>query len=108
MDVFIHLDNARLTEWFGIDQLNQFEKKQSEMADKQAEKSELHTDSVKAAAESIGINNLSEDAASLLAEDATYRIKQVTTTTFRSGKGKFRIDELSKSVSLLLLPNILN
>ena len=47
------------------------------MADKQMEKLELHTDSVKAAAESMGINNLSDDAASLLAEDATYRIKQV-------------------------------
>ena len=47
------------------------------MADKQMEKLELHTDSVKAAAESMGINNLSDYAASLLAEDATYRIKQV-------------------------------
>ena len=47
------------------------------MAEKQPEKSELHTDSIKAAAESMGINNLSEDAASLLADDATYRIKQV-------------------------------
>ena len=47
------------------------------MADKQMEKLELHTDSVKAAAESMGINNLSDDAASLLSEDTTYRIKQV-------------------------------
>ena len=61
------------------------------MADKQAEKSELHTDSVKAAAESIGINNLSEDAASLLAEDATYRIKQVPALT--SGKWNSELTE---------------
>jgi len=53
------------------------------MADKQLEKSELHSDSVKAAAESMGINNLSEEAASLLTEDATYRIKQVLTLKCR-------------------------
>ena len=47
------------------------------MAEKPGEKSELNPDSVKAAAESMGINNLSEDAASLLAEDATFRMKQV-------------------------------
>jgi len=47
------------------------------MAEKQGEKCELKHESVKAAAESMGINNLSEEAASLLAEDATYRIKQV-------------------------------
>lgn len=47
------------------------------MAEKQGEKCELNHESVKAAAESMGINNLSEEAASLLAEDATYRIKQV-------------------------------
>ena len=46
------------------------------MAEKQGEKCELKHESVKAAAESMGINNLSEEAASLLAEDATYRIKQ--------------------------------
>ena len=47
------------------------------MADKQGEKCELNHESVKAAAESVGINNISEEASSLLAEDATYRIKQV-------------------------------
>ena len=48
------------------------------MAEKQGEKCELKHESVKAAAESMGINNLSEEAASLLAEDATYRIKQAS------------------------------